>query len=66
MIADAFDVLAYDRFVAWLFRTLTIEFFSVVLGWVEGNLSPEVATAVGTVSATIGAYQLWILNRSVA
>ncbi|KAK4704272.1 hypothetical protein P7C70_g1933, partial [Phenoliferia sp. Uapishka_3] len=67
----ALGLLLRDSTAAVVTRALQVgaiadafDVLAVVLGWVEGNLSPEVATAVGAVSASVGAYQLWILNRS--
>ncbi|SCV69003.1 BQ2448_2023 [Microbotryum intermedium] len=41
----------------------SLDILAAGLGWIEGNLSPEVATAVGSIGAVLSAYQLWILNR---
>ncbi|KAM0753852.1 hypothetical protein T439DRAFT_322737 [Meredithblackwellia eburnea MCA 4105] len=41
-----------------------LDLVASVLGWVEGNLSPEVATASGGLAAVGAAFQIWVLNRA--
>lgn len=67
----ALGLLLRDSTAAVVTRALQVgviadgfDVLAVVLGWVEGNLSPEVATAVGVIAASTGAFQLWVLNRA--
>ncbi|KAH8928895.1 hypothetical protein BT69DRAFT_1346352, partial [Atractiella rhizophila] len=40
-----------------------IDIVAAGVGFIEGSLSREIATAVGGLGAVLSAYSLWILNR---
>ncbi|ORY61931.1 hypothetical protein BCR35DRAFT_355160 [Leucosporidium creatinivorum] len=42
----------------------SLDILAAALGFIEGNLSTEVATAVAGIGAATAAAQLWILNRN--
>jgi len=52
-----------ERAVQIGFISSGLDILAAGLGFIEGNLSREIATAVATAAGVVGAFQAWILYR---